>query len=145
MTECIVSIGIVLLAATSGFGQIDESSLRAKYGAPLDRETFMVRPGIEMVVDYGTSKQVCRIQLPSGIKIVGSVPSGWFTQQQIDEVLGEVVPPAIRGKHLNSYLMATGAASAFSLVEYENVSIGEVGQRITVTFKDSTCPKKTVQ
>ena len=145
MTECVVSIGIVLLAATSAFGQIDESSLRAKYGAPLDRETFMVRPGIEMLVDYGPSRQVCRIQLPSGIRIVGSVPPGEFTKQQIDEVLGDVVPPSIRGKQLNSYLMATGAASAFSLVEYENVSIGEVGQRITVTFKDSACPKKVGQ
>jgi hypothetical protein len=143
MTACVVSIGIVLLASTSAFGQIDASSLRAKYGAPLDRETFMVRPGIEMVVDYGPSRQVCRIQLPSGIKIVGSVPPGQVTKQQIDEVLGDVLPPWIRGKRLNSYLGATGAASAFSLVEYENISIGEVGQRMTVTFKDSTCPKKT--
>jgi hypothetical protein len=145
MKECVASIGIGLFAATSAFGQMDESSLRAKYGAPLDRETFMVRPGIEMVVDYGPSRQVCRIQLPSGMKIVGSVPSGWFTKQQIDEVLGEVVPPSIRGKQLNGFMMATGAGSALSLVEYENVSIGEVGPRITVTFKDSTCPKKTVQ
>ena len=66
---------VVMLAASSASG-IDANALRSKYGVPLDRETFTVRPGIEMVVDYGPSKQVCRIQLPSGMQqIVGAVPS----------------------------------------------------------------------
>lgn len=66
--------------ASLAFAQIDESALRSKYGAPLDRETFAVRPGIEMVVDYGPSKQVCKLQLPSGMNIVGSARPGVITK-----------------------------------------------------------------
>ena len=148
MTRCAISLGVVLVAATSAFGQIDSSNLRSKYGPPLDRETFMVRPGIEMVVDYGAGRQVCQIQLPAGDHMVGSVP-GVVTKQQIDEVLAEVVPSSVRGKEINRGIIATGAPMFF-LTYYEHVNIGEVkvngtGTGITVTFKDPACPKQTVQ
>ena len=169
MTKCAISLGVALLAATSAFGQIDSSSLRSKYGAPLDRETFIVRPGIEMHVDYGASRQVCRIQFPSGIvavvgvvallahppaaamrtTIIGVVPPGEITKQQVNEVLDEAVPLSVRGKELNRLMGQTGLTTFF-LTDYEHVSIGEVqvggkGQGITVTFKDPSCPQKTVQ
>jgi hypothetical protein len=138
-----------LVATSSAFAQIDAFSLRSKYGPPLDRETFTVRPGIEMIVDYGPSKSVCRIQLPSGMRIVGTVPLGTVTKQQIDEILDEVIPPAIRGKEIKRGLTAMGAAM-FSLTDYEHVSIGEaqnadIGKGITVTFKDAACPKQKFQ
>ena len=148
MTKSAIGFGIVLLAATSVFGQIDASSLRSKYGPPLDRETFMVRPGIEMVVDYGSGRQVCQIQLPSGEHMVGSVP-GVVTKQQVDEVLAEVVPFSVRGKEINHGIIATGAPM-FYFTYYEHVNIGEVkvngtGTGITVTFKDPVCPKRIIQ
>jgi hypothetical protein len=149
MTKCPIRLGVLLLAATSAFGQIDASSLRSKYGQPLDRETFTVRPGIEMVVDYGSGRQVCQIQLPSGEHMVGSVPAGVVTKEQVDEVLNEVVPLSVRGKEINRGLIYTGAPM-FSFADYEHVSIGELkvngtGKGITVTFKDPACPKRTVQ
>jgi hypothetical protein len=142
--SCLVAI---LMAAPAAFGQIDTFHLRSKYGSPLDRETFSVHPGIEMVVDYGPAKQVCRIQLPSGMQIVGDVPPGAITKQQTDEVLNEVVPPFLRGKELGRMATAAGAIMMFS-TDYEHVTISEiknsaVGTGITVTFKDPTCPKKT--
>jgi hypothetical protein len=98
---------LLLIAASSAFAQLDSFTLHSKYGAPLDRETFTVRPGIEMVVDYGPSKQVCRLQLPSGMQIVGTVPPGAITKKQVDEVLTEVVPPSMRGKEVNRMSMGT--------------------------------------
>src|SRR5579864_7501326 len=54
--------------ALSAFAQIDGArfagDLRNKYGPPLARETFVARPGLEMVVDYAANGHVCRIQLP---------------------------------------------------------------------------------
>src|SRR5258708_13797214 len=100
MTKFVISFAVVWVGASSGIAQVDAYSLRSKYGPPLDRETFKVRPGIEMVVDYGPSKQACKIQLPSGMKIVGTVPVGATTKEQVDEVLNEVVPPPIRGKEV---------------------------------------------
>jgi|SRR5665213_1669882 len=141
-----IRFAVLLIVTSSAFAQIDTFNLRSKYGAPLDRETFTVRPGIEMVVDYGPSKQVCRIQLPSGVQIVGEVPPSVITKQQIDEVLNEVVPPSLRGKELNGMAMASGVGMMLSN-EYEHVTIMEfknagVGTGITVTFKDPACPKK---
>jgi hypothetical protein len=146
MTKCPISFAVALVAASSAFAQVDAFSLRSKYGPPLDRDTFTVRPGIEMVVDYGPSKQVCRIQLPSGMRIVGTVPPGAVAKQQIDQVLDEVLPPSIRGKEVNRGTMATGVPMFF-ITEYEHVTIGElqvdgIGKGITVTFKDEACPKR---
>jgi hypothetical protein len=147
MMKVAISFIVCLGSTSSAFGQIDTFNLRTKYGAPLDRETFTVRPGVKMVVDYGPGRQVCRIQLPSGKQIVGTAPPGVVTKQQVDEVLEEVVPPAMRGKELNRMAVATGAPMMF-LTEYEHVTISElkngvIGTGITVTFKDPACPKKT--
>jgi hypothetical protein len=149
MTKCVISFWVVLLAATSAFAQVDASSLRSKYGPPLDRETFIVRPGIEMVVDYGSGKQVCQIKLPSATRIVGTVSPGGITGPQIEEVLDEVVPPSVRGKEIKRALNYNGAPM-FSATDYEHVSIGELlvngtGKGIIVTFKDPACPKNIVQ
>jgi len=147
MTKCAISFfAVVLITASSAFSQVDAHSLRAKYGQPLDRETFTVRPGIEIVVDYGPGKQACRIQLPSGKKIVGTVPVGAITKEQIDEVLNEVVPQSFRGKELNKSMTATGAPMFF-VTAYEHVAISEfqiggVGQGITVTFEEFACLKQ---
>lgn len=146
MTQLAACRMAIFLAAPLAFAQIDTFHLRSKYGAPLDRETFTVRPGIEMVVDYGPAKQVCRIQLPSGMRIVGDVPPGAIAKQQIDQVLNEVVPPSLRGKELGGMATATGAIIMFS-TDYEHVTISElkngaVGTGITVIFKDPACPKK---
>jgi hypothetical protein len=147
MTKCAISFAVVLLAASSAFAQVDAYNLRAKYGQPLDREIFTVRPGIEMIVDYAAGKQACRIQLPSGKKIVGTVPVGAITKEQIHDILNEVVPPSIRGKELGRMMQATGAPMLF-VTEYEHVTISElqindVGQGITVTFKEPACAKQT--
>jgi len=147
MTKRSISFVIALVATSPAFAQVDAYSLRSKYGPPLDRDTFTVRPRIEMVVDYGPSKQVCKIQLPSGKQIVGTVPEGMVTKQQVHEVLDEVIPPSIRGKELNTIMTATGAPMLFITV-YEHVTIGEfqigdMGRGITVTFKDPACAKQT--
>ena len=144
----VTSALLSLVAAWSACAQTNASSSRSKYGAPVDRETFTVRPGIEMIVDYGPNEQVCRIQLPSGKQIVGSVPPGAITKQQIDEVLNEVIPPSMRGKEINRGMMATGAPMLI-FTYYEHVTItelkhGAIGTGVTVTFKDAACPKKTV-
>ncbi len=146
MTKFAACLLAIFLAAPLGFAQIDTFHLRSKYGAPLDRETFTVRPGIEMVVDYGPAKQVCRIQLPSGMQIAGDVPPGAITKQQIDDVLNEVVPPSLRGKELGRMVTAAGAIMMFS-TDYEHITIIEIknaaiGTGITVAFKDPACPKK---
>jgi hypothetical protein len=140
-----IRLAICLGCASLAFAEIDAFSLRSKYGPPLERETFTVRPAIEMIVDYGPNKQVCRIQLPSGIQYGGAVPDNAITKQRIDEVLNEVVPPSIRGGELNQGLAFFGWLTV-SYTLYERLSISEaqdngVGRGITVTFRDAACSK----
>jgi hypothetical protein len=132
-------------ACSLALAQMDTYKLRDRYGPPLDRETFTVRPGIEMVVDYGSGRQVCRIQLPSGTKYGGTVPVEAVTKEKVDAVLEEVVPPSIRGKELGRGIEAFGVPM-LSFTEYEHVTIsemknGDIGTGITVTFKDAACQK----
>ena len=149
MMKSAVWIAIFVGFSLSASSQLlDAYKLRDKYGPPLDRETFTVRPGIEMVVDYGPSKQVCRLQLPSGTQYGGTVPVDAVTKEKIEMVLEEVVPPSLRGKELGRRTMATGVPM-MSFTEYEHVTIsesknGDIGNGITVTFKNAACPKYNV-
>jgi hypothetical protein len=74
------------------------SQLRAKFGPPLSRETFMVSPGFEIVVDYADNQEVKRIELP------GTAPdkSGASTPEPVEEALLELVPLSMRGKEIGS-------------------------------------------
>src|SRR6516162_6701387 len=100
----VTGIAVCLVLVSSAFGQIDATTLRAKYGepiknsVPLNSETFKVRNNITMVVNYGPSGQACRIELLPGQSVVGHAPPDGMTKQQVDEVLQEVVPPPMRGK-----------------------------------------------
>ena len=40
--------------------QLDSAQLRVKVGAALDRETFHIPPGFDLVVDYEVGHQVCK-------------------------------------------------------------------------------------
>jgi hypothetical protein len=131
------------------FGQLDgwrfASDLRAKYGPPLARETFTVRPGTEMVVDYAADGNVCRIQLPP---VGPGRQPGVKTPQAVDDFLVELLPQAIRGQRTREFASASGLASA-KMTEYENLTITEVsgaGGRtgVTVTFKNETCKDQPV-
>jgi hypothetical protein len=137
---------LTLIATSSVIAQVNASSLRARYGAPLERETFEVRPGIELLVDYGPNRQACRMQLPSGAQYAGPAPAGAITRQQIDEVVEELVPLSTRGKEGNRMQMSMGM-NTLSVVEYEHVRISELtaggrGEGIIITFKDPACPAR---
>ena len=66
-----------LILAPVAFSQVDSSALRAKFGAPLNREVFTVRPGIEMIVDYSpTGTHACRLELPGQAPMPADWPVG---------------------------------------------------------------------
>ena len=108
----------------------DASTLREKYREPLPRETFQVRPNLEMVVTYGQAGQVCRLVLPDTV-----------SKQIVDEVVDELVPPSIKGKEIGRGLKVIGGYSVFHVI-YENVIIWkpESGPTaITIAFRRPAC------
>ena len=48
-----------------GFAQLDSVALRAKFGMPLNRETFYMPVGFDLVVDYGPNGQACKSHVPA--------------------------------------------------------------------------------
>jgi hypothetical protein len=134
----------------SAFAQIDgnkfASDLRTKFGPPLARETFTVRTGIDMIVDYAANGHVCRIQLPP---VAPGRDPGVSSPQAIDEFISELVPLAMRGKELRRWASISGLNSV-SIVEYENIGIAEAlhEQRrtgVTVTFTREACQGRPSQ
>jgi hypothetical protein len=138
----------LFVVCCTAFGQMDTSTLRAKYGEPIARETFQVRPNIEAVVNYGTGHQVCKIELPPGsyMNIVGEIPPHFATKQQVDEVIDELIPPSVRGKEIGSSLASAGRLSE-RFTEYEHIKLHEPqdpdhpGRRtsVTITFNRPDC------
>ena len=133
----------MFVVCCTAFGQMDTSTLRAKYGEPIARETFQVRPNIEAVVNYGTGHQVCKIDLPPGSYV--NPPHG-ATNHEVDQVIEELAPPSARGKEINKGMLSTGRNS-MSFADYENLTIAEPqdpdhpGRRtsVTITFKRPDC------
>jgi hypothetical protein len=127
------------------FGQFDAGGfamdLRAKYGPPLDRQTFEPKPGIEMIVDYASNGHVCRIQLPAVApekdqpNVTG--PRG------LEEFLAELVPMSLRGKEVRRMSQQMGLVSV-QTVQYESVTISVMSPpenqgHVTVTFRGESC------
>ena len=141
-----VAIVACLGLSSATFGQINATTLRLKYGAPIkndgpaNTETFRVRSNIEMLVNYGGSGQVCRIGFPQSEPMVRQGSADAETNRQLYEVLDDLVPPSMRGKELPSGRGQIGLAS-FYITEYENLTILGVGPQtiISVTFKNEGC------
>lgn len=139
-----LSFALALISASSAFAQIDAFSLRSKYDPPLDRETFTVRPEIEIRVDYGPAKQACIILLPSGM-IVREPSPDVITREQMKDVLDEVVPDSVRGKEIKRLVVGAGILRTVH-TEYEHLTVDEhfksgIGTGIVVTSKDPACRK----
>ena len=126
----------LFVVCCTAFGQMDTTTLRAKYGEPISRETFQVRPNIEAVVNYGTDHQVCKIDLPPGSYV--NPPHG-ASHHDVDQIVDELVPPSLRGKELGSSLASAGRLSE-RFTEYEHIKIHEPqdpdhpGRRTSVTI-----------
>jgi hypothetical protein len=143
-------ISRLALLSFAGLGcamaQLSSSGLRAKFGPPVDRETFHVPPGFDVVVDYAPGMSVCQVQVPSLMPSDEKVRNPEEMSRRMHEFLADLIPASIRGKEVNGYVMVNGV-SYLSYVEYENVTISEPhpdGERfgastITVRFKRPNC------
>jgi hypothetical protein len=106
----------------SAAAQLDSGALRAKYGQPLNRETFHMPAGFDMVVDYGASYQVCRIEVPALMPSTEKVQNSEVMKLRMYNFLAEVVPASMRGTERQSFLTQNGTMSVLS-TEYDFVSV----------------------
>jgi hypothetical protein len=172
MKTLVARAALGLFAASSAFSQIDANSLREKYGAPLDRETFTVHPGIEMVVDYGPNKLAGQMWLsfpdgngnivmnpyqlskppipPTDPAVFLSHGGSRSSKERIEEVVNELVPLSTRGAPGPHNDDSMTRAETVSWWDYEKLTIVEETRSgdvttITIKLKDSSCSTKTGQ
>jgi len=143
LPQLLVCCSIFALPAVA---QLDSPALHAKYGAPLDRETFHLPAGFDLVVDYGPGNQVCRLQVPALMPTTEQVSNIDVMNRRMYDFLSELVPDSLRGKEIRRISSAMGLVSLQS-IEYEHVTISQLnnGQPfsndnvITVTFTNQNC------
>jgi hypothetical protein len=134
------------LLAIPAMAQLDSYTLRSKYGAPLNRETYKMSQGFDLVVDYGAGNQACKLEMPAEMPPQETASGPSDPKQQMQDFLLDLVPAAMRGKELNRMLSSFGAFSV-SMIMYEHLMISEThlagqpgrGETITVNFKDDDC------
>jgi hypothetical protein len=140
-----------LALALPAMAQLDSPALRAKFGSPLNRETFHIPSGFDLVVDYGTGNQVCKLEVPALMPTDEKVQRTAVMKQRMYDFLAELVPASIRGKELGRMAQVSGTIS-LSSIEYENITISElqVGDQhdrgtITLRFKNYDCERPAGQ
>ena len=137
---------ILLVWVGSAFGQLNSAELRARFGAPLDRETFHVGDGFDLIVDYSPGMAVCKMQVPSLMPSNEKVVNLVEQSRRMYQFLMKLIPETMRGKELGRRITATGINALVS-IDYENMIITEPRRTgedygtiaITVRFKDSNC------
>jgi hypothetical protein len=132
-----------LLLALPALAQLDSSALRAKFGAPLNRETFHMPQGFDLTVDYGAGNQVCRLEVPAEMPSQPNASGPFNPTKQMQDFLADLVSDSVRGKELSRMMSQMSLAWASS-VEYEHVTIVESGHGdtrnpTTVRFKTEGC------
>jgi hypothetical protein len=130
--------------------QLDSASLHAKFGSPLDRETYHMPAGFDLVVDYGSNHQVCKLQVPALMPTDEKVSNSDVMKARMYAFLSELIPNSMRGKELGRFMNAMGIQS-FLTIDYEHITVGEsqdgsnsFAGTITVSFKTEGCQKPAV-
>jgi hypothetical protein len=119
-------------------------------------ERFVARPGISLVVQYGSDRVVCQALIEPPQSLVNQeqqVPL--MSSERVSEVLEEIAPIATRGKEINTFDLEDGC-NQVRTTAYENESITrsthtcdplsqDQDVRTTITFMRDICPKMQPQ
>jgi hypothetical protein len=139
-------LGLFVLCCLPAFAQLDSSTLRAKLGQPLNREIFHMPFGFDLIVDYGISTRVCKLEVPALMpRDPARISNTTDLRQRMYDFLAELVPASERGKGGGTIHFQSGLISMMT-TEYENVTVSEVQNdtqpergTITIRFKNAGC------
>jgi hypothetical protein len=131
--------------------ELNASDLRTRYGDP-DLERFIVRPGITLMVGYGTDQGACQMTLePTRSIIPHDEPAKYVRPEVVADIVDEVLPEAERGSLLLRTVTKSGC-NEFEIADYQNVTFSqsrnkcdlpnpEIEGAATLTRKNPACSK----
>jgi hypothetical protein len=111
-----------LLCELPAGAQLDSGALRAKSGAPILRETFLLPRAFHLTVDYGAGEQVCKLAIRTETPFPEGQPGAYDAEQDMQAFLLSLVPASMRGKELARSLHIVGGFSVSHMI-YEHVTI----------------------
>jgi hypothetical protein len=128
--KCIQSVGIVFKpdGALVAGGSKSAAEYRARYGKS-DMERFMVRPEINLAVEYSSDGTPCQLTSAVAAPLVSNTGPRVLnmTDAVSSETENELAPPASRGAKLPRGGGFQTSAVYHSSEEYANVSISRAG------------------
>ena len=77
------------------------NELRQKYGEPVS-ETFIVRPGVSVTATFGTNGRITEFVISPHITSNIKSRLNSLSKDSVTVIIDELVPPAVRGKHVIS-------------------------------------------
>ena len=98
----------ILVLTLPAFAKLDSAQLRGKFGAPLNRETFRVPLGFDLVVDYGADNQVCKLQVPALMPTDATVQNTDDMKQKMRAFVAELVPDSTRARSCDGSWLRRG-------------------------------------
>jgi hypothetical protein len=123
--------------------------LHNRYGAP-DAQRYVVRPGITLMVSYGSDQSACEMVIERTRSIIPRDEAENYVRPEVmTEIINEVLPEADRGKLLLGVVTKSGC-NDLETMDYENVTIHrfrhrcrlpnpEIEGEATITRKNSSC------
>jgi hypothetical protein len=133
-----LALGCLLLVLPA-LAELDSAGLRARFGAPLMRETYHLPQGFDLTVDYTAANQVCKLQVPAEMPPQPNASGAFNPRRQMQDFLADLIPNSMRGKELRRFQGTTGAYSTFTGTEYEHVTISGGKDTVTVIFHNGGC------
>ena len=145
----LIAAGLLVVATSSSVAPTSQR-LRDRYGGP-DVERFTAGGDIGLTVEYGSDGLACQIVIERKQPLLHSEQvHNLMAPEAVGEIIDGIVPPASRGRSINSLLESMGCADG-RVEEYENIWIGhfsdmcvplkpERESSATVVFKRQVCP-----
>jgi len=102
--------------------KLNATDLHSRYGDP-DVQRFVVRPGITLMVAYGTDQAACQMVVePTRSIIPRDEPAKYVRPEIVTEIIDEVLLDADRGKLLLRVVTKSGC-NDHEIINYENVTV----------------------
>lgn len=96
--------------------------LHTRYGAP-DAQRYVVRPGVTLMVTYGTDGFACQMVVEPTTSIIHrDEPAKYMRPEVVTEVLEEVLPEAERGTLILRTVTKSGC-NDYETIDYQNVTV----------------------
>jgi hypothetical protein len=118
--------GCFALSGTLAGQSRDE--LRQRYGQPVS-ETFNVRPSITVTASFGADGRIIEFLIAPRITALIKSRGETLTVNSVKEIIDELVPRSIRGKHL-----AAGFVNAACLPENDCYGTSDAYEKVSIYY-----------